>query len=369
MSVHPERSETDPAPTRLPPNPNGLNLAASWYAALSSHELRSKPRALQLFGRPLVAWRDGIGRPVVMPRFCPHMGASLALGKVSDGLLRCPFHHWGFDGSGTCVAIPGVDRIPTTARRSPYPVIERYGHIWVWYGSPEPMFELPDFPALEDDRRQYVGFRFTDRSRGTARQLLENAVDYFHFMALHGLAMDPVEFRLLKDPAEARDNGRPIADDAWFGVRVDGDVGSWKLRDDPAKWVYSMVTTFGLGTRFSLLVDGWPGGQRFTTYIDGREISKVLMSVTPVGPYRTHQRGWALARKSDRAGRTLLHSLLFYAQSRGGTRQDIPVYNTTATGRDSTYVRYDSALVKYRRYYQAWVDRAAAGADSAGGRA
>jgi phenylpropionate dioxygenase-like ring-hydroxylating dioxygenase large terminal subunit len=358
MSVQREHAETDRAPSQVPPNPNGLNLAASWYVALSSHELRSKPQALNLFGVPLVAWRDGVGRPVIMPRFCPHMGASLALGKVVDGLLRCPFHHWGFDASGTCTVIPGVDRIPSTARSTPYPTIERYGHIWVWYGSPEPMFDLPDFPALEDDRHEYVGFRFTDCTRGTARQLLENAIDYFHFMTLHGLVMDPVDFRMLKNPSEARDNGRPIADDAWFGVRVEGEVGSWKLRTDPAKWVYSMVTTFGIGTRFTLLVDGWPGGQRFTTYIDDQEISKVLMGITPTGPYRTAQRGWALVRKGNKHWKTFLYSLLFYAQNRGGTMQDIPIYNTTATGRDSTYVRYDNTLVKYRRYYQAWVDRA-----------
>lgn len=347
----------DRTTARLPPNPDGLNLAASWYVALSSKELRAKPQALELFGLPLVAWRDGIGMPVIMPRYCPHMGASLALGKVVDGRLRCPFHHWGFDASGTCVAIPGVKRIPATAHRSPYPVIERYGHIWVWYGSPEPMFPLPDFPALEDDRSDYLGFPFSDNTTGTVRQLLENGIDYFHFMALHGLSMDPVRFQLLHDQAAARDNGRAIADDAWFGVWLEGTLKTWHPLTSPVKWVHSAVTTFSSGTQFQLLVDGWPGGQRFTTYIDGQEISKVLMGITPTGANHTAQRGWALVKKTNKHWKTFLHFLLFYAQNRGGTMQDIPIYNTTATGREAIYVRYDSALIKYRRYYQSWVDR------------
>ncbi|WP_406504790.1 Rieske 2Fe-2S domain-containing protein [Streptomyces sp. NBC_00212] len=349
--------EDDAATPGLPPNPHGLNLAASWYIALSSRELHRRPRALELFDLPLVAWRDGIGRPVIMPRHCPHMGASLALGKVVDGSLRCPFHHWQFDASGTCTAIPGVDRIPATARRRPYPTVERYGFVWVWYGGGEPAFDLPDFPALEDDRGDYVGFRFSDASRGTTRQLLENAIDYFHFMTLHGLEMNPVRFEQLHDQADARDNGRAIAEDAWFGVRVDGTVDTWNPVTNPAKWVYSVVTTFGIGTRFKLLVDGWPGGQRFTTYIDDQEISKVLMGITPTGAHRTTQRGWALVKKGNKDWKTFLYFLLFYAQNRGGTRQDIPIYDTTATGGNPTYVRYDSTLVKYRRYYQSWVDR------------
>ncbi|MFD9206345.1 Rieske 2Fe-2S domain-containing protein [Streptomyces sioyaensis] len=342
----------------LPQNPDGINLAASWYIALPAKDLRSRPQALELFGLPLVAWRDGVGRPVVMPRYCPHMGASLALGKVIGGRLQCPFHHWRFDGSGDCVGIPGVARIPTTAHRTTYPTVERYGFIWVWYGSAEPIFELPGFPALEADREEYIGYRFTDNSAGTVRQLLENAIDYFHFMKLHGLSMDPVRFEVLHDQGAARDNGPAIADDAWFGVKVDGTLKTWRPWRNPTQWVYSVVTSFGAGTQFTLLVDGWPGGQRFTTYIDGQEVSKVLLGITPTADRRTAQQGWALLKKTHKHHKTLLYFLLFYAQSRGGTMQDIPIYNTTATGRDSVYVAYDSALIKYRRYYQAWVDRA-----------
>ena len=36
---------------------NPLNLAASWYIAMNSKELGTEPKAIELFARPLVAWR------------------------------------------------------------------------------------------------------------------------------------------------------------------------------------------------------------------------------------------------------------------------------------------------------------------------
>jgi phenylpropionate dioxygenase-like ring-hydroxylating dioxygenase large terminal subunit len=304
-----------------------------------------------------VAWRDAAGRPVVMPRYCPHMGASLALGRVVDGCLQCPFHHWRFDTSGACVEIPGVDRIPKAALQLPYSTVERYGYVWVWYGSREPMFELPDFPAFEADRTQYVGFRFSDATTGTVRQLLENAIDYCHFLRLHGLAMDSLQLRLLGDQEAARDNGPPIAADAWFGAWIEGTMTRWSPLKNPLQWMRSTVATFASGSRFQLLVDGWPGGQRFTAYIDGQEIYKVLMGITPTAERQITQRGWALVKKTNSPWKTLFYFLLFYAQNRGGTMQDIPIYNTTFTGGDDTYVKYDNGLIRFRRYYQSWVDR------------
>ena len=61
------------------------HLAEGWYIALPSSKIGRKPRELDLFGRQLVAWRDGAGRASIMPRHCPHLGASLAIGKVVDG--------------------------------------------------------------------------------------------------------------------------------------------------------------------------------------------------------------------------------------------------------------------------------------------
>ncbi|GIF42972.1 Rieske 2Fe-2S domain-containing protein [Actinoplanes xinjiangensis] len=337
--------------------PSASDLAASWYIAMPSNKLGAKPVPLQLFGREVVAWRDGAGRPSLLPRYCPHQGASLAVGKVVDGTLRCPFHGWRFDNTGACVRIPVSARIPSTARLAPFPTEERYGYVWAWYGGAEPIFPLPDFSALDVDRDQYTGFRFDDSTAGTARQLLENAIDYFHFLTLHGLAMDPLEFRVLHDPEEARDNGSPIHGDAFFGAWLDGRVQQYPLLKQPSQWLLAKAATYFSGENFQLLVDGWPGGQRYTGYIDGKEVYKVFLAITPVRDGLTRQRGWALVKKSHRRSRTLFDLMLLYGQSRGGTAQDIPIYNHTRAEEGRSYVRYDNGLLKYRKHYQSWVDR------------
>lgn len=360
MTEHPAvAAPSRPAPS-LPANPAGPNIAAAWYVAMPSGRLGRRPRAVELFGRPVVAWRDGTGRPVVMARFCPHQGASLAVGRVVDGALRCPFHHWRFDERGSCVEIPGTPRIPPTARVRSYPTVERHGLVWVWFGTPEPAYDVPDFGPLTGERGRYLGFRYADRTRGTIRHLLENAVDHYHFRALHGLEMQDVQFTVLSEPEEATDNGAPIGDrSAWFGVRIRARLPRPPVMRRPYTWMTAVVSTFGAGEDFDLLVDGWPGGQRFTFSVSGEVIYKVLMGTIPTGNRDTTQIGWAGVRRTGRPLLTLGRLALFYVQNRAGTRQDVPIYDTTVTDDSALYVRYDNGVLRFRRWYQEWVARAA----------
>jgi nitrite reductase (NADH) small subunit len=56
---------------------------------------------------------------------CPHRGAPLYEGMVSNGQVTCPWHQWQFDlKDGRCRNIPGP-RVPA------YPVEVRDGTIWI----------------------------------------------------------------------------------------------------------------------------------------------------------------------------------------------------------------------------------------------
>jgi isorenieratene synthase len=58
------------------------------------------PRRFVVAGRELVVWRDAGGELRAAPNACPHMGASLAEGRVEAGRLVCPWHGLKLDARG-----------------------------------------------------------------------------------------------------------------------------------------------------------------------------------------------------------------------------------------------------------------------------
>jgi phenylpropionate dioxygenase-like ring-hydroxylating dioxygenase large terminal subunit len=336
------------APATAWSDPQGL--PASWYIALRSQDLGARPRPVQLFSRPLVAWRDSRGQPVLMPRHCPHMGASLALGKIVDDCIRCPFHHWRFDAAGTCVEIPGIERIPVIARQPVYPVVERYGFLWAWYGGEAPLFPLPAFPPLDEERDRYLAYRFADTTPATARQVLENAYDHQHFVTLHRVrAAQPMTLTLLSDQGAARDNGPPIAVEAWSGA----------VLECPELEPPAVLRALGMkAKKFRVLIDGWPAGQRFTFFVDDRVIAKELLGVTPVGPGQTVQQGWAMVKKTGAPWLDALFYLFYHVEHRAGTKQDLAIYRSATSEVPGVPVKYDRGVIEFRAYYQRWVERA-----------
>lgn len=327
-----------------------LNLAASWYIALPSSDLpASRPISLELFGRPLVAWRDERGHPVVMPRHCPHMGASLADGAIVGGCLQCPFHHWRFDATGQCTAIPGIDRIPMTARQRTYPVVERYGYVWAWYGTAVPLFPLPEIPALAPGR---WSFRFADTTAATVRRILENTYDPDHLAALHGLRVaGSLDLTVLPDQRATGLNGPPIAADAWFGASI-----AWPRYAGALGVITSLLRSNA--RRFTLLVDGWPAGQRITYLADDRAQYTLLLAATPVAANRTIQHIRVAVPMSGAYCRDIASYLIHRLQIKIASDQDLPIFNTIEPGdRDGLYVKRDLGVVRFREHYQTWVEK------------
>ncbi len=109
----------------------------NWFAVCGSGDMRgNRPYGLTLAGHELVAWRDRTGAPVVGPGACPHLGASLADGRVVSGDLVCRWHGLRLPSGGRAgwhplpahddgvlvwVRIDGADEGPST----PAPVTSR----------------------------------------------------------------------------------------------------------------------------------------------------------------------------------------------------------------------------------------------------
>lgn len=109
--------------------------AGFWTPVLPASEVGEKPVGTVLAGEKIVLFRGEKGIGALMD-VCPHRGVSMALGKVVNGCLECPFHGWRFRADGACEHVPfnpDVDRgrLSSTA----LPVRELGGMIWVFTGT------------------------------------------------------------------------------------------------------------------------------------------------------------------------------------------------------------------------------------------
>ena len=107
-------------------------LRGLWYVALVGADVR--PGRLvhkTLLGEPLLIGRGRDGRVFALRDICPHRGIPLHYGRFDGETIRCCYHGWRFDMSGTCVEIPslreGQEMDLGKIRCGAYACIERQG--------------------------------------------------------------------------------------------------------------------------------------------------------------------------------------------------------------------------------------------------
>lgn len=159
------------------------SLRKFWHPVAYSTELKEDPIGATLLGQSLAIARID-GRIVAMDSRCAHKGASLALGKVVNGTIECPYHGWRYDGAGQCVRIPAREEMTGVIKASvrQFHASESAGIIWVALETPE--FPAPVFPEIDDAEYKVLqGPTYTWRTSAPRR--LENFVDFGHFAYVH----------------------------------------------------------------------------------------------------------------------------------------------------------------------------------------
>ncbi|HUS38557.1 MAG TPA: aromatic ring-hydroxylating dioxygenase subunit alpha [Pirellulales bacterium] len=123
-----------------------------WYAAAASGELGRDLFPRMILGTPVVMYRTTEGKPVAMRDACPHRSYPLSRGKLDGDRLQCCYHGLVFDPTGSCVHIPGQDRIPPRIRAVTYPVVEKWNWVWIWMGEPAKanIDDIPDMHWNDD---------------------------------------------------------------------------------------------------------------------------------------------------------------------------------------------------------------------------
>lgn len=159
-----------------------------WHPIATSAELPHPdcdPLRSRMLGENFVVFRDTQGRVGVLDELCTHRGASMALGRVEDGGIRCIYHGWKFAVDGSIMEMSNnADSTYIEKLKAPaYPVIEKSGLIWTYIG---PKDKVPPFRTMAfDDVPDANRILFRVNTHANYLQMWEGGTDSSHVGILH----------------------------------------------------------------------------------------------------------------------------------------------------------------------------------------
>jgi phenylpropionate dioxygenase-like ring-hydroxylating dioxygenase large terminal subunit len=175
----------------------------NWYpVCLATEVARGSVKGFDFLDGRVVVFRSDAGVAQVLSPFCRHLGVDLAVGKVIGEHLRCAYHHWKYDQSGTCVATALGDAPPARARLFRFPTVESLGLIWAYNG------EVPAYPAphfsIDENELEIRTIRSVEVPMDPF-MLYSNSLDLQHLISVHGIRFTetPKDFPI--------DSGRSIS--------------------------------------------------------------------------------------------------------------------------------------------------------------
>lgn len=210
-----------------------------WYVACWAGELTTEPLARMFLDEPVVLYRGEDGAPVALEDRCCHRHLPLSMGAVEGSDIRCGYHGLVFDPSGNCVSIPGQSRIPPGARVQSYPILEKWGAVWIWPGASDAADPalIPNVFWLDDPAWTpapgYINIK------ADYRLLVDNLLDLTHVSYLHRstLAGDDIE---AVTPVRTERRGDGVTVERWIenvsppplytqASGIEGAVDRWQL--------------------------------------------------------------------------------------------------------------------------------------------
>ncbi len=151
------------------------------------------PTPVRLFGENYVAFRAPDGRIGFLDELCPHRRASLVLARAEGDGLRCIYHGWKIDVSGSVVEAPTQvvrpERFCAGVPVVHFPVHEEGGIAWVWLGGGV----VPPFPDLPFNDEYGLQMVMTISVVPVNwLQGLEGGIDSVHGPILHRSAIEAI---------------------------------------------------------------------------------------------------------------------------------------------------------------------------------
>ncbi|BAZ70692.1 aminopyrrolnitrin oxygenase PrnD (plasmid) [Fischerella sp. NIES-4106] len=278
-----------------------MNLAASWYIAITSEELSSQSQRIQLFGRSLVAWRNKIGKPVIM------------------------------------------DDVST------YVTKEEYGYIWVWYGSVNPLFNLPVFDVTENNKHNYIYNYFSFTAKTSVQKIIEIVLNHHHIIRLHNSSfIDQIEHTCL-DEKNVELSKLPITKEAWFGTITETQIKGYFGISEIAGFLGLKITN--LTNR----VDAWPSGFLSRIKINGQHKINIFSSASPISENEIKWHVLIFVEKTNNFLLDPLYYLVVVWQKKASLLVDKSVRNLIDKYISQPSIEIDKTVFNFRKFYETWV--------------
>ncbi|WP_019528026.1 aromatic ring-hydroxylating oxygenase subunit alpha [Dasania marina] len=221
-------------------------LASFWHPVALSQELTDKPLAVTLLDKKLVLFRTASG-VTTSDNNCPHRGASLSDGWISDGHLTCPYHAFQFDGTGKCTKVPahGEDyKISARIRLTTYMAAEKYGLIWVCLNN-TPRQALPVHKRFDEaDGETFKMFHLESAvwNCSTFRHA-ENFNDLAHIHTVHDASFGDRRYSLVPD-YEVVDTDVGFRREVTMPARARADFNDPLEEAVPCQFIYNFTFPF-----------------------------------------------------------------------------------------------------------------------------
>ncbi|MBA2963289.1 MULTISPECIES: Rieske 2Fe-2S domain-containing protein [Ramlibacter] len=199
-------------------------------------------KAVRVLGQDLVLFRDAQGQWGLIDRDCPHRGADLSFGRHEGDGLRCPFHGWKFAADGRCLetpAEPAGSKLCERVRQRSYPVLERSGILFGWFG--EPGSTPPPFPAFDCFQAPAThSFAFKGLWQCNWLQAFEVGIDPAHPSFLHRFLND-ASLDAVGDNAAGRQfrsasAGQAAGGERWPMTRIMREFHQPEISFEPRPW-------------------------------------------------------------------------------------------------------------------------------------
>ena len=163
-------------------------LMNAWYVAAISTDVKGEELFHRtILNKPVLIYRKMDGTPIAMHDRCPHRFAPLHLGKRVGDDISCLYHALQFDCEGKCTHNPhGNGLIPKAAKVQTFPLMEKYGFIWIWMGeeTADPS-KLPDYSMLTNGHLNSVGHTYM-HVKSNYQVIIDNVMDLSHVDHVHG---------------------------------------------------------------------------------------------------------------------------------------------------------------------------------------